>query len=110
MEFKIYDSLLENIIECNSIKDIEHICSTVKILPKEHNEIIFIIIIHFYITSNKRNKSIELIVSQLKTKKSKKMIFSGERLTGGKGFIFTFNNFPKDLQNIINTYIKVITN
>ena len=83
-------------------------------LSDEHLEIIYALILHFYITEEKTNK-IDLFKaldnsSQKKIQDIKKFIpYNGKLSDIGKGIFYQLNSLPLVLQQVIAAYIQNIT-
>ena len=108
IDFHIYTSLQQTIQSSDTINS-KQLISGIQLLPP-HLEIIYSLIVHHFIITHKNSqRAIEILNKHLDSKRSKKFIYNGERLVGGKGFIFDLDKLPSDLLDIIYTYILTIT-
>lgn len=107
-QFKLYESLSKNLKQVQSQEDLEFIAG-IKLSP-DNLEIIYCLIIHhFIVTHRSAERALETLDKHFQSKRSKKFVFDGERLAGGKGFIFDLKKLPSILQNIIYSYLREIT-
>lgn len=106
----LYDTVVNSIVPIESNEDIEFICSICKQLPEEERENVWYLIINYFVDNHKNSeKAIEIINKHISSKRSKKFILGGQRLIGGKGFTFKISSLPSELQNVIYTYLIMIT-
>lgn len=70
-------------------------CTTIAKLPQEHLNIIYLLILHHWISHGKNKVDIP---------------YNGKTVSNGKGITFRkLSQIPDDLQKIINRYLTIIS-
>ncbi len=94
------------------------ICNTINMLPEDHTEMIYVLILHHYFLESSMksgHQSIESMTAPLiqdRTKTKSKMIplpYGGKTSEKGRGAIYTVEKIPTALQQIISTYVHIVT-
>ena len=98
MAFPLYDSLLASIT--TSVPDWKNLSVIINNLSPEQCEIIFALIIHHYVLEQTAKFGLP------HSKKDISNPYSGKTFEGGKGLLYTANNLPLTLQQIIYEYTK----
>ena len=91
----LYDQLLSQ-LDNKNIKTInkKH-ASSIARLPQEHINIIYILILHYYMKNNS-NTTFDVP-------------YGGKTSSSGKGVTFKLNNLPETLQSMIVKYMDIIS-
>jgi hypothetical protein len=117
-QFKIYDELL---IDAPSVKlsddEIKKVCSTINSLPLEHVEIIFALIVHYYISELRAksphfsSRDVQQILHDISSSRNSGLSqpYGVRKFNAGKGVIFTMNTLPEGLQQIVISYVRKIS-
>lgn len=109
-KFVIYDIISSK----EDIKNINwnNICQIINKLSTEQGEIIYGLILHYYLLElYKKNNDINIVKNQLKKMCSNRKlhtIYNSKSFTNGRGIIFTLDNLPLPLQQIIAKYVMTI--
>ena len=94
--FPLYDQI---ILEMDGTETILNKChsSTINKLDQEHLNIIYLIILHHYYTSNNQEKY--------------NIPYGAKTIADGKGISFRrLNQIPEELQKIIYRYLEIVKN
>lgn len=109
---KLYDEL-KHLIETEHIQknlDIQNICSTINKMSNEHCTVIFILILHHYLTSGHINSSKKNLIEMLEKRTLSRVVtYRGKVMKSGKGIMYKINDLPIDLQMIIEKYIEIVS-
>ena len=93
-EFKIYDTLVGLIEGDGDFKMNSQTRLTINKMNKQHRDLIYAIIYHYHVTNDRRTSNVP---------------YNGTVGKSGKGVTFNVTNLPKQLQQIIVAYVKVVT-
>jgi hypothetical protein len=97
VEFKLYDELKESVEKFPPTKiKPQRMCSILNSLPKEHREVIYLLILHHDQTQPNS------------TKTWRNNPYKGQTFQGGCGVKFSLVTFPSQLQTIITRYLENI--
>ena len=113
MKNEIY--LMLSSTEFTQTLDWHQICNTINKFPKEHIEMIYVLIIHHFFleSSMKANQPVDLTMSSLMTDrgrtKSKSLPYGGKTFENGKGAIYTVEKIPDGLKRVISAYVHIVT-
>lgn len=108
----LYDEIKHRLERGSSLEspDIQNICSTINKMSVEHCTVIFMLILHHYLTSgqvsNPQKTLIEIIE---KRSRASGITYRGKIMKTGKGIMFKMNDLPADLQMIIGEYIEMVS-
>jgi len=106
--FPLYDELENMKFEENLTWD--KIVSLISNFTLVDNEILYSLILHFYTISIKDNDiNLSTYLYKLGDPKKIQNLYGCKIFNGGKGVIFTINNLPESLQNIIRNYVQYLT-
>ena len=97
--FPLYEKIVNSIEEDEEPLNNKD-CSIITKLPNEHIEIVYLLILHHWILSNK-NRATAL---------KKETPYNSRFIAKNRGLTFKLNNLPVDLQKIIHKYLVLITN
>lgn len=91
--FPLYDKILKSMDGTETGLNQKH-CSTITRLSQDHLNIIYLIILHHY----------------LKTNKPSELPYGCKTISNGKGIIFRkLNQIPEEVQKIIYRYLKIVS-
>ncbi len=90
--FPLYDKVVSEMDNTDTFLN-KNQCSTITQLDQNHQNIIYLIILHHYIKTNKSN-----------------IPYGGKTVSNGKGISFRrLSQIPKDVQKIIHRYLTIIS-
>jgi len=92
LEFPLYKQLKDCLVKDYNIKNI---CSKINLMEQGELEIIQALIFMYYLSNGGSMDSTKF-----------KLPYNGRPIVGGKGCYYTFETLPKDLQDIIATYVN----
>lgn len=95
--FPIYDEMTK--ITNNEEMNEKH-CAKITMLSKDHIEIIYLLILHYWLMTNK---------GKAKSLKKEYPYYSKTMTKGGKGLTFKLKQIPPKLQTILVNYLNYIS-
>ena len=92
--FPLYDKILAKMDGTETCLNKSH-CTTITRLNQDHLNIIYIIILHHYVTNNPGNHDLP---------------YGSRTISNGKGISFRkLSQIPEDVQKIIHRYLKTVS-